>query len=189
MISRAFLLDDVMVNGGNFGRVDVTQRDSKEIKSKWKVVDFMPPKVAKGKEYLKGNKYKYTNHYGGSSIAHGFITGNFSHIYEEDSPVNRILADKQTDELWESVVESLVDGKHEGKKSGIQQAVHDSFSDIMEILDVNKALLRLTEEIDGSYKAQAIRRIQDLESYRDCTLENFKELISGLKSREISRGT
>ncbi len=44
MLSRIFCLGDVMVNAGNFGVVEVSQRDSDEVKSKWKVVDFLPPR-------------------------------------------------------------------------------------------------------------------------------------------------
>jgi hypothetical protein len=37
-------------------------------------------------------------------------------------------------------------------------------------------------------KPLTTRRIQDLATYRDCTLENFKELSDGLK-RDSSRET
>lgn len=95
MLSRVFLLEDIMVNDGNFGMVEVSRKDSEETKTKWKIVDFMPPKSQKGKEHLDDRKYAYTNHYGGSTITHGFTSGNFSHTYREDSPVNKILSDKE----------------------------------------------------------------------------------------------
>jgi hypothetical protein len=82
-------------------------RASETTKSKWKVVDFLPPKVLKGKEYWGDKKYLYSPYYGSGDITHGFKSGNFSHIYEEDSPVNMILSDRRTKELWGSTITSL----------------------------------------------------------------------------------
>ena len=186
MISRAFCLGDVMVNSGNFGRVDVENRASETTKSKWKVVDFLPPKVPKGKEHLGDKKYLYSPYYGGGDITHGFKSGNFSHTYEEDSPLNKILSDRRTKELWGSAITSLEGGKSE-RKPGIERAVQESFEEIQQFLDRNKDTLRLTE-VDGRFKDLTTRRIQDLAAYRDCTLRNFKELSEGLK-RDSSRET
>jgi hypothetical protein len=186
MLSRVFLLEDIMVNDGNFGVVEVSQKGSEETKTKWKIVDFMPPKSQKGKEHLGDKKYAYTNHYGGSTITHGFTSGNFSHTYEEDSPLNKILSDRRTKELWGSAITSLEGGKSE-RKPGIERAVQESFEEIQQFLDRNKDTLRLTE-VDGRFKDLTTRRIQDLAAYRDCTLRNFKELSEGLK-RDSSRET
>ena len=186
MISRAFCLGDVMVNSGNFGRVDVETRASETTKSKWKVVDFLPPKVLEGKEYWGDKKYLYSPYYGGGDITHGFKSGNFSHTYEEDSPVHKILSDRRTKKLWGSAITSLEGGRSE-RKLGIERAVQESFEDIQQFLDRNKDTLRLTEA-DGRMKPLTTRRIQDLATYRDCTLGNFKELSDGLK-RDSSRET
>ena len=186
MISRAFCLGDVMVNSGNFGRVDVETRASETTKSKWKVVDFLPPKVLEGKEYWGDKKYLYSPYYGGGDITHGFKSGNFSHTYKEDSPVNMILSDRRTKELWGSTITSLEGGKSE-RKLGLERAVQESFEEIQQFLDRNKDTLSLTE-VDGRFKDLTTRRIQDLTAYRDCTLRNFRELSEGLK-RDSSRET
>jgi hypothetical protein len=179
ILSRVFLLEDVMVNDGNFGMVEVSRKGSGETKTKWKIVDFMPPKSQKGKEHLGEKKYAYTNHYGGSSIVYGFISGNFSHTYSEDSPVNKILSDKRAKELRVSTISSLEVGKSE-RKYRIELAVHESFVEIVQFLRNNEESLRL-KEADGGIKPLTTRRIQDLEAYRDCTLGNFKELLNALK--------
>jgi hypothetical protein len=183
ILSRVFLLEDIMVNDGNFGMVEVSRKGSEETKTKWKIVDFMPPKSQKGKEHLVDKKYVYTNHYGGSTITHGFTSGNFSHNYAEDSPVNKILRDKSAKELWVSAIASLEDGKSE-RKSRIELAVHESFEEIAQFLRKNEELLRL-KEANGSIKPLTTRRIQDLAAYRDCTLGNFKELFHGLKNPNL----
>jgi hypothetical protein len=179
ILSRVFLLEDVMVNDGNFGMVEVSRKGSGETKTKWKIVDFMPPKSQKGKEHLGEKKYAYTNHYGGSTITYGFTSGNFSHTYAEDSPVNKILSDKRAKELRVSTIASLEDGKSE-RKSRIEPAVHESFVEIVQFLRKNEESLRLIEA-DGGIKPLTTRRIQDLEAYRDCTLGNFEELLNALK--------
>jgi hypothetical protein len=183
VLSRVFLLEDIMVNDGNFGIVEVSQKGSEETKSKWKIVDFMPPKSLKGKEHLGDRKYAYTHHYGGSTVTHGFISGNFSHTYAEDSPVNKILSEKKSKKLCVSAVASLEDGKSE-RKTGIEIAANDSYDEIMHFLRKNEECLRL-KEADGSIKPLTTRRIHDLAAYRDCTLGNFKELYNGLK--ELSK--
>jgi hypothetical protein len=186
MLSRVFLLEDVMVNDGNFGMVEVSKKDSGDTKTKWKIVDFMPPKSPKGKEYLGDKKYVYTNHYGGSTIVYGFTSGNFSHTYREDSPVNKILGDRRAKELWDTTITSFEEGKS-GRKIGIDIAIQESFEEVQQFLDHNKYILKLTEE-DGRFKDLTTRRIHDLTAYRDCTLRNFKELFDGLK-RDSARET
>jgi hypothetical protein len=176
ILSRVFLLEDIMVNDGNFGVVEVLQKGSEETKSKWKIVDFMPPKSQKGKAHLGDRKYAYTNHYGGSTITHGFTS---SHIYAEDSPVNKILSDIRAKELGVSVITSLEDGKSK-RKSSMELAVNASFEEILQFLRKNEESLRL-KQADGTIKPLTTRRIQDLAAYRDCTLGNFTELFNGLK--------
>jgi hypothetical protein len=183
ILSRVFLLEDIMVNDGNFGIVEVSQKGSKEIKTKWKIVDFMPPKSQKGKAHLGDRKYAYTNHYGGSTITHGFTSGNFSHTYAEDSPVSKILSDRRAKELGVSVITSLEDGKSK-RKSSMQLAVNASFEEILQFLKQNEESLRL-KQTDGTTKPLTTRRIQDLAAYRDCTLGNFTELFNGLKETSL----
>jgi hypothetical protein len=178
ILSRVFLLEDVMVNDGNFGMVEVSRTGSEETKTKWKIVDFMPPKSQKGKEHFGDKKYAYTNHYGGSTITYGFTSGNFSHNYTEDSPVNKILSNKKAKELWGSAIVSIKDGKSK-KKSGIELVVNESFEDMMQFLQKHEESLRLIDT-DGNFKPLTARRIQDLAAYRDCTLGNFKDLFHGL---------
>jgi hypothetical protein len=179
ILSRVFLLEDIMVNDGNFGVVEVLQKGSEETKTKWKIVDFMPPKSQKGKAHSGDRKYAYTNHYGGSTITHGFTSGNFSHTYAEDSPVNKILSDRRAKELRFSAIASLEDGKLK-RKSCMELAVNASFEEILQFLRKNEERLRI-KQADGTIKPLTTRRIQDLAAYRDCTLGNFTELFNGLK--------
>lgn len=99
MLSRIFCLGDVMVNAGNFGVVEVSQKDSDEVKSKWKVVDFLPPKS----ESDEADRYTYGKFYRryGFGITESFASrnGNPSHTYESESPVSKILRNKKTEEL------------------------------------------------------------------------------------------
>jgi len=186
MLSRVFLLEDVMINDGNFGMVEVSRKDSEGTKTKWKIVDFMPSKSPKGKEYLGNQKYMYTNHYGGINITCGFTSGNFSHTYREDSPVNKFLGDRRAKELWGATITSLEEGKS-CRKTGIDKAIQESFEEVQKFLDRIKDILKLTEE-NGRVKDLTTRRLQDLAAYRECTLRNFKELSEGLK-RDSTRET
>jgi hypothetical protein len=173
-------------------RGEIATTPSEEITDDIVVIDMisrafcLPPKVSKGKEHLGDQKYLYSPYYGGGDITHGFKSGNFSHTYEEDSPVHKILSDRRTKKLWGSAITSLEGGRSE-RKLGIERAVQESFEDIQQFLDRNKDTLRLTEA-DGRMKPLTTRRIQDLATYRDCTLGNFKELSDGLK-RDSSRET
>ena len=186
MLSRIFCLGDVMVNAGNFGVVEVSQRGSDEVKSKWKVVDFLPPKS----ESDEPDRYTYGKFYRryGFGITESFASrnGNPSHTYESESPVSKILRDRRTEELWGLAIDSVEGGKS-GKKPGIGQAIDESFREITGFLEHNAETLRL-KEVDGRFKDLTTRRIQDLTAYHDCTLRNFRELSEGLK-RDSSRET
>lgn len=181
MISRMFLLEDAMINEGNFGKIEVKEKDSKEIKSKWKLIDFISPQVKKGKEYLKEKAYLYTNYYGGSNIAYGFKTGNFSHTYQENTPVNKILESRKDEKLLGSTLNILEKGKG-GKKIGVKQAIDESLEEILSFLKTNKTALRLEDE-DG-VKERTQRRIEDLKIYCDCVQTNFKDLMNGITKNE-----
>lgn len=195
MISRVFLLGDVMVNEGNFGRVvSIETNKSKEIMEKecndqelnlkWKVIDFTAPKVAKGKEYYKDKKYVYDNYYGSGGIVYGFEKGNFSHTYDEDS-LNRILQSREDKNLLKSIINNFEKGKSE-KKLGIEQAIIDSKEEIMQFLKDNEVVLRLKDSETGEFKEQTSKRISDLEAYCDCSLKNWEDLIEGISKTKES---
>ena len=181
MISRAFLLEDVMVNGGNFGKVEVKERGSDIVKSKWKVIDFKPPKIEKGKEYLGDKVYIYTNHYGGSTIEYSFRKGNFSHTYQDDSPINKILEGREDKELLHSTVDIIAKGK--GKKIGIMEAAKESLQEIKSFLTENQDSLGLLDK-ESKLKEQTARRMKDLEVYYNCTMKNIEELVVGVADKD-----
>jgi hypothetical protein len=183
MLSRIFCLGDVMVNEGNFGRVDRVDLQTKELMpEKWKILDFTAPKVAKGKEHLGEQKYLYGPYYGSDrvSINHGFKTGNFSHDYQEESPVSKILRSKETKDLWEKTLSDLDTGKSE-RKSGLKEAINQSFEEIMQFLQRNNDKLALEDRDSGQYKEQTQRRVADLDVYRQCALINYQDLVQGMQ--------
>ena len=183
MLSRVFCLGDVMVNEGNFGRVDRVDLQTKELMpEKWKILDFTAPKVAKGKEHLGEQKYLYGPYYGSDrvSIDHGFKTGNFSHDYQEESPVSKILRSKETKDLWEKTLSDLDTGKSE-RKSGLKEAINQSFEEIMQFLQRNNDKLALEDRDSGQYKEQTQRRVTDLNAYRQCALINYRDLVQGMQ--------
>jgi len=188
-LSRIFLLDDVMVNEGNFGRVDRVDRDTQEkMPSKWKVIDFKSPQVSKGKQHFGADKYNYTPYYGGKvDITYGFSTGNYSHDYSEESPINSILRDRRTQEQESEVIKTLESGratKSGGSKDGIEQAVAESFQDIIRFLETNSNHLSLKDGDD--YKPQTQKRIEDLSCYCACVTNNFHSLIRGVREEQQS---
>ena len=61
------------------------------------------------------------------------------------------------------------------------------FREMTGFLEHNAETLRL-KRVDGRLKDLTIRRIEDLKTYCDCTLRNFRELSEGLK-RDSSRET
>jgi hypothetical protein len=183
MLSRIFCLGDVMVNEGNFGRVDRVNLQTKELMpEKWKILDFTAPKVAKGKEHLGDRKYLYGPYYGGDrvSIEHGFKTGSFSHVYHEESPVSKILRSKKTEDLWGRTLSDLGGGKSEGKL-GLQEAINESLDEIMQFLDRNKDKLVLQDEGRADYKEQTQRRIEDLNIFCRCASQNYQDLTQGMQ--------
>lgn len=187
-LSRIFLLDDVMVNDGNFGRIDrVNLATQEQMPPKWKVLDFKSPQVPKGKQHYGEDKYLYGPYYGGRlDITHGFSTGNFSHDYPEDSPISSILRDRKAQEQQGEVMRILESGratKSGGAKKGLEQAIAESFQDIISFLESNTEHLRLK---DGDvYKEQTQKRIDDLSCYCSCVTNNFYNLARGVKEREL----
>ena len=163
MLSRIFCLGDVIVNAGNFGVVEVSQRGSDEVKSKWKVVDFLPPRSESDEpdRYIYGKLFRRY----GFGITESFASrnGNPSHTYGSESPVSKILRDRRTEELWGLAIDSVEGGKS-GKKPGIGQAIDESFREITGFLEHNAETLRL-KRVDGRFKDLTIRRIEDLKSY------------------------
>jgi len=165
MISRIFLLEDVLVNEGNFGRVDVYLKQQKIQKlSKWKIVDFLPPIVKKNKQYLGESKY----------LCKFYFRSRRSY----NSSIDTIFEDAQTKLLWNSAAEILKKGRSENK-IGIEEAIEKSYQEIMSFLEINRKILKL-EKVDGVYKEQTLRRIEDLTIFKKCVLQNFNELIAEL---------
>ena len=83
------------------------------------------------------------------SIDHGFKPGNFSHIYEEESPINEIVKSKKAEVFWESALNDLDVGKSEGKL-GLKEAINQSLDEIMQFLEQNHDKLALQDEERGT---------------------------------------
>ena len=179
MLSRVFCLGDVMINSGNFGRVDrVNKETNKQMPDKWKILDLLVPKTESEAE----DRYNYTklNKKYGQDIVGSFIkrNGNPAHTYEQGSLVSKILLENKTENLWKEVVKNLSEGKSE-KKIGIKTAIEEAYKYIESYLDKNAEVLGLKDKA-GEIKPQTERRINDLKVYRNCILENWQELSMGI---------
>ena len=186
MLSRVFCLGDVMINSGNFGRVDrVNKETNKQMPDKWKILDLLVPKTESEAE----DRYNYTklNKKYGQDIVGSFIkrNGNPAHTYEQGSLVSKILLENKTENLWKEVVKNLSEGKSE-KKIGIKTAIEEAYKYIESYLDKNAEVLGLKDKA-GEIKPQTERRMGDLDIYCKCALKNFEELASGIKNRNLQQ--
>lgn len=182
MISRVFSLGDVMINAGNFGRVDRSDKESGErMPDKWKILDLLVPKAESDTE----DRYNYTalNRKYGQDIAGSFIVrnGNPAHTYDSESPVSRVLRARETEELWQEVLANLGGGKQgsSGQKPGIIEAISLAKQDVLLFLEQNQQALRLNEE-SGERKELTGRRLADLDVYCRCASQNFNDLAQGI---------
>lgn len=182
MISRVFSLGDVMINAGNFGRVDRSDKESGErMPDKWKILDLLVPKAEGDTE----DRYNYTalNRKYGQDIAGSFIArnGNPAHTYDSESPVSRVLRARETEELWQEVLANLGGEKQgsSGQKPGIIEAISLAKQDVLLFLEQNQQALRLNEE-SGERKELTGRRLADLDAYCRCASQNFNDLAQGI---------
>lgn len=182
MLSRAFSLDDVMANMGNFGMVSsvstVDQADSSsKPKVKWKILDFMPPKLRK----TGGDDYSYRKHYpGGVDIFHSFRVGNASHTYDSDGLeiICKILAEENSSPQWENAIKRLITGTE--KHLPIEKALERSFGEVMTFMKENQETLEIKPE-------RLDRRMEDLEKYKTKAFENFQQLATGVSTYLTSK--
>lgn len=172
MLSRAFLLEDVMVNQGNFGMVSsATLFEPPVSSSKWKIIDFIPPKLVKA----RGDDYSYGKHYpGGVSIFYSFRVGNISHTYDEEEleVINHILTEEHAQDLWLPALERLSRGAEHHLP--IADAVERAFRDISGFMEENAGILR-------AKPGRMERRMVDLTAYKLKIMQNFTELERGAK--------
>ncbi|MBT4921815.1 MAG: hypothetical protein HON23_02245 [Rickettsiales bacterium] len=175
MLSRAFLLGDIIVNSGNFGRVDrevKTEEGNALLPEKWKIVDFFSPKKLQGRE----TSYTYQGYYpAGVPIFHAFKTGNASHTYNSGTGeiIGQILSAKRTQALWEEVVNDFESGKG-GRKKAVFNAIDESVAEIMILMTENQEVLDIKPE-------RLARREADLALYSEQIKGNFAELIQGVR--------
>ena len=85
LLSRFFLLSDVMVNQGNFGSVE-REKDGETFPSKWKILDFT---IAKSGLHTSSEQYLQ------DSIARDFREVNGRLRYDENAPIRAILQGRQ----------------------------------------------------------------------------------------------
>ncbi len=178
MLSRALLLEDVIINQGNFGMVTVnsTKDDGSPAKIKWKILDFMPPNLLVD----KGDDYSYNKHYAsGITIFHAFKVGNASHTYARDElmVIHRILTEENARDLWLPALQQLTTAR--GNHMPLAAAMERAFQDIDFFMKKNQELLQIKPE-------RLARRMEDLARYRDSTTRNFEELDQGI--RDYLRG-
>lgn len=176
MLSRAFLLDDVMANQGNFGEITSSALFGSSAPSiKWKIVDFLPPKLVK----QRGDDYSYRKHYpGGVSIFHSFKVGNVSHTYDEEELdiINSILAQENAQELWLPAIDKLTCGEEGKRYLSVTDALERAFADILNFMTENSKILKINPE-----KGRMKKRIKDLRDYKEKIMENFAELEQGVR--------
>ena len=172
MLSRALLLEDVMVNQGNFGMTSSTTLFAPLVASnKWRIIDFIPPKLVKA----RGDDYSYRKHYpGGINIFYSFRVGNISHIYDDEEldVINHILTEEHARDLWLPAIERLSRGTEHHLP--IADAVEKAFRDVSQFMKENAEILRAKPD-------RMAKRMEDLESYKLKIMQNFTALAHGAK--------
>ncbi len=181
MLSRALLLEDVIVNQGNFGIITVDIRGGEPSTSivKWKILDFIPPQLVKA----RGDDYSYGKHYpGGASIFYSFKVGNISHTYDDEELgiINSILSEEYAKDLWLPALQQLTTAR--GNHLPLAAAMEKAFQDIELFMKTNQELLQIKRE-------RLTRRMGDLARYRDNTMRNFGELDQGIRDYLKSANT
>ena len=179
MLSRAFLLEDVMINQGNFGRIESQTRDGSS-SIRWNVLDFISPVVRR-----ESDDYSYGRHYpGGVNIFHSFRIGNASHNYDRDELeiITNILVqeNENAQNLWLPAIDRLSHG--DGQHMSVYEALNRAFEDIRDFMNRNAEILQAKQDRMG-------RRMADLERYLGSIRQNFQELEQGARefqSKEIS---
>ena len=172
MLSRAFLLEDVMINQGNFGITTAAgffEPFSSSIK--WRIIDFIPPRLVEA----RGDDYSYGRHYpGGISIFYSFKVGNISHTYDDDElrVINHILTEEHAREFWLPAIERLSNGDRHHLSVAI--AAERAFKDIVSFMEENIKALQIKPD-------RLARRIADLDRYRIHAIQNFAELERGIR--------
>lgn len=180
MLSRAFLLEDVMINQGNFGKIISTIfGSSPQSSSKWKVVDFISPKLGT----RRGDDYSYSKHYpGGMNIFYSFKVGNVSHTYDQEGLeiIASILSEEHAKGLWFPVAERLCNDTP--RHLSVVHAVERAFDDIARFMGENQVSLQMKPE-------RFTRRMEDLNRYKTALLRNFDELVRGIREYTIQAPT
>ena len=176
MLSRIFLLEDVMINQGNFGMVmsQATDDVDASAKIKWKILDFLPPK----RELGRGDDYTYGRHYpGGVNIFHSFKIGNVSHTYDREGLeiIGTILAEENARDMWLPALEQLTQrGGAASTQISVPDAMEIAFGEVMRFMEENRERLQIKPE-------RFARRMEDLDLYRNSVLRNFAEMEDGIK--------
>lgn len=178
MLSRAFLLEDVMINQSNFGMVHSSSLFSPTItSSKWKIVDFIAPVLRR-----ETDDYSYRWHYpGGVNLFHSFRVGNASHCYDHEAleVINQLLTEKHSRDLWLPALERLSKGTDH--HLSVANALEKAFDDVRALLAKNQEILHINPD-------RLKRRMADLHSYQSKMMQNFSELACGAREYVSASG-
>jgi len=177
ILSRAFLLADVMINQGNFGRVDscvLGGSPDAPSKCKWKIIDFTAPELRAD----SANGYIYERYYQrGVDIFHSFQVGNSSHCYQRDGLeiICHILSEGNARDFWLSAINRLSHPETESSHHmPVIAALGRAFSDIEAFLRDNAGILQIKSERLAS-------RMEDLNAYKIAIEQNFMRLAQGIR--------
>jgi hypothetical protein len=175
MLSRAFLLEDVIVNQGNFG-ITVSsaifdEAETSEKKTQRKIIDFLAPKL----KVASGDDYSYSRHYPhGKDIFHSFRIGNASHTYDREGLdiICYILAEEHSKELWLPTINRLSEGTY--THLPVIKALKIAFEYVKYFMSKIVEALQIKPE-------RMAKRIADLELYKVKITENLQQLETGIR--------
>jgi hypothetical protein len=174
MLSRAFLLNDVMINQGNFGRVRekaiLSEKKEAILQSQWKVLDFIAPELRDDFD-----NYSYSAHYpSGYDIFHSFKIGNASHSYKRDGLkiINQMLSRKNAQHLWLSSIDKLSSTTE--SRLSVPDALNRALNDIESFMNKNTKILNIKKE-------RLAERMTDLKMYKSSIMQNFLVLEKGVR--------
>lgn len=166
LLSRIFLLSDVMVNQGNFGSVE-REKDGETFPSKWKILDFT---IAKSGLHTSPEQYLQ------DSIALDFREVNGRLRYDENAPIRAILQGRQDESELRAIFGEVREGRQGmvSKKLGIEEALTRSFRDIKDLMESNGKALKMKDDLHH-------KKLEDLNCYRGAILQNLSNVERGVE--------
>ena len=166
LLSRIFLLSDVMVNQGNFGSVE-REKDGETFPSKWKILDFT---IAKSGLHTSPEQYLQ------DSIARDFREVNGRLRYDENAPIRALLQGRQDESELRAIFGEVREGRQGivSKKLGIEEALARSFDDIKGLMESNCEALKMKEDLHH-------KKLEDLNCYQGAILQNLSNVERGVE--------